>query len=273
MHQPWASLLVWGIKRIEGRGWSSPHRGRLWIASTAKQPTQEEIEVSERWLATGCAALLQQMLGTQSACHRKLDSSPTLPLPPLMLSLAQEMEAFYREVHAPDALEFPPAYPTGVLLGCVEVVDVVPAEVVEAWEGLPGGIQAEVGSPHCFLCQQAQRLVVPQQMRGSMKIYELEKKVGRWVGGRVSWNCDGCTHYCPTPTNPAQQNAPCSDPPPPPPHTHTPLLTHPSPPLVASAGAPSRAAGPAPRSQQPGAAVGRVWAAAVAARRLAAFEK
>jgi hypothetical protein len=37
MHQPWASLLVLGIKRFEGRGWSTLHRGRLWIASTAQE--------------------------------------------------------------------------------------------------------------------------------------------------------------------------------------------------------------------------------------------
>jgi hypothetical protein len=27
MHQPWASLLVYGIKRIEGRSWTTPIRG------------------------------------------------------------------------------------------------------------------------------------------------------------------------------------------------------------------------------------------------------
>lgn len=31
MHQPWASLLVHGIKRVEGRGWNTDFRGRLWI--------------------------------------------------------------------------------------------------------------------------------------------------------------------------------------------------------------------------------------------------
>ena len=36
MHQPWASLLVYGIKMHEGRVWYSPHRGRLWIAAAAK---------------------------------------------------------------------------------------------------------------------------------------------------------------------------------------------------------------------------------------------
>ena len=39
MHQPWASLLVAGIKRVEGRGWPTRHRGRLWIASTYPNPT------------------------------------------------------------------------------------------------------------------------------------------------------------------------------------------------------------------------------------------
>ena len=42
LHQPWASLVVLGIKRFEGRGWYTPYRGRLWIASTAHQSTDEE---------------------------------------------------------------------------------------------------------------------------------------------------------------------------------------------------------------------------------------
>ncbi|XP_062405736.1 activating signal cointegrator 1 [Sardina pilchardus] len=43
MHQPWATLLVKGIKRVEGRSWYSSHRGRLWIASAAKRPTPQEV--------------------------------------------------------------------------------------------------------------------------------------------------------------------------------------------------------------------------------------
>lgn len=43
--QPWAGLLVYGLKRVEGRGWPTSHRGRLWIHSTAQQPSQQDIEV------------------------------------------------------------------------------------------------------------------------------------------------------------------------------------------------------------------------------------
>jgi len=44
MHQPWASLLVLGIKLHEGRTWYSNHRGRLWIHAASKQPTKEETD-------------------------------------------------------------------------------------------------------------------------------------------------------------------------------------------------------------------------------------
>lgn len=168
---------MYGIKRIEGRGWSTDHRGRLWIAATAKPPLPQEIE---------------------------------------------ELESFFRTVHAldggqPGALAFPPAYPTGVLVGCVDVVDCLQAsrlpalptrvqatrasahssatasqlpwltlrpmplteqaERAQAWEGLPDSLRAEVGSPFCFLCQNAQRLVVLHPMRGQPKLFRLDGKV------------------------------------------------------------------------------------------------
>lgn len=47
MHQPYASLLVRGIKTTEGRTWYTSHRGRLWIAAAAKDPSKEEIETIE----------------------------------------------------------------------------------------------------------------------------------------------------------------------------------------------------------------------------------
>ncbi|XP_055610120.1 activating signal cointegrator 1 [Uranotaenia lowii] len=47
MHQPWASLLITGIKRHEGRTWYSSHRGRLWIAAAAKPVNIEAIKQME----------------------------------------------------------------------------------------------------------------------------------------------------------------------------------------------------------------------------------
>lgn len=47
MHQPWASLLVYGIKRIEGRSWQSPIRGRLWIHAAGKVPDDATIKAME----------------------------------------------------------------------------------------------------------------------------------------------------------------------------------------------------------------------------------
>jgi len=47
MHQPWASLLVHGIKRVEGRSWPSPIRGRLWIHAASKVPDEATIKAME----------------------------------------------------------------------------------------------------------------------------------------------------------------------------------------------------------------------------------
>ncbi|ESQ47426.1 hypothetical protein EUTSA_v10027851mg [Eutrema salsugineum] len=49
MHQPWASLLVHGIKRIEGRSWAAPIRGRLWIHAASKVPDEATIKAMEEF--------------------------------------------------------------------------------------------------------------------------------------------------------------------------------------------------------------------------------
>lgn len=44
MQQPYASLLVAGIKRFEGRNWFSTFKGRLWIYAAQRKATLEEIK-------------------------------------------------------------------------------------------------------------------------------------------------------------------------------------------------------------------------------------
>jgi len=47
MYQPWASLLIYGFKRFEGRLWDTDYRGPLWIHAGAKEPTPELIKSIE----------------------------------------------------------------------------------------------------------------------------------------------------------------------------------------------------------------------------------
>lgn len=47
MRQPYASLLVAGIKKFEGRSWYSGFKGRLWIYAAQKPPTVSDIKVVE----------------------------------------------------------------------------------------------------------------------------------------------------------------------------------------------------------------------------------
>jgi hypothetical protein len=88
MHQPWASLLIEGFKRFEGREWDSDFRGVLWIHATSKKPDQDLIDSVEN----ECRQLYCKD-GKSSLKHN-----------------------------------FPQKYPTSCLLGCVDVVDVVKRE-------------------------------------------------------------------------------------------------------------------------------------------------
>lgn len=49
MHQPWASLLVTGVKKHEGRTWETSHRGRMWIHAAAHQPSDDDIRDTENF--------------------------------------------------------------------------------------------------------------------------------------------------------------------------------------------------------------------------------
>ncbi|XP_041034583.1 activating signal cointegrator 1 [Carcharodon carcharias] len=126
MHQPWASLLVSGIKRAEGRTWYTSHRGRLWIAAAAKRPSPQEIT---------------------------------------------EIEGTYRAMYGRD-IEFPKDYPTGCLLGCVDVTDCVSQEQYREQF-----TDQECGSPFVFICTNPQELLVKFPIKGRHKIWKLDSKI------------------------------------------------------------------------------------------------
>jgi len=129
MHQPWASLLIHGIKKLEGRSWYSAHRGRLWIASTAKEADNESI---------------------------------------------QHLEQHYKNTYPNEDLDFPQDYPSGALLGCVNVVDV--AENEEYFKNHPSDPE-ESDSPYLFVCDNPQQLKFKFSMKGKHKIYKLEPHI------------------------------------------------------------------------------------------------
>ncbi|XP_014472174.1 PREDICTED: activating signal cointegrator 1 isoform X2 [Dinoponera quadriceps] len=123
LHQPYASLLVAGIKTHEGRTWYSSHRGRLWIASTVKVPSTEEID---------------------------------------------NVQFGYKN------LKFPETYPTGFLLGCVTVTNVLSQEEYKKLY-----LESESDSPYVFICENAYMLPIPFPIKGKHKIYKLDKQLHR----------------------------------------------------------------------------------------------
>ncbi len=91
LHQPWASLIVAGFKRAEGRGWNSDgknkhfNRGRLWIHAAMKDVEDETVSQMEDYY--------KNLYGNY----------PKLPLFPSESGLG---------------------YPSGCILGCVDLVSI-----------------------------------------------------------------------------------------------------------------------------------------------------
>ncbi|CAH0713138.1 unnamed protein product, partial [Brenthis ino] len=127
MHQPWASLLVEGIKMHEGRTWYTGHRGRLWVAATVKPPDQ---------------------------------------------TVVRALENQYRVLYPEKQFKFPSFYPTGCLLGCVNVDDCLPQE--EYAKIYPEG---ESDSPYVFICSNPVSLRLRFPVKGQHKIYTLDRTI------------------------------------------------------------------------------------------------
>lgn len=130
VHQPYASLIVAGIKKHEGRAWFTTYRGRLWIHAAGKQPTQDDIS---------------------------------------------EVVEIYHRISEGDARPrsaFPATYPTGCLLGCINLVECMPQDTYR--EQYPCG---ECFSPFVFICEEPQELKVKFPMKGSHKIFKLESRL------------------------------------------------------------------------------------------------
>jgi hypothetical protein len=108
MHQPWASLLVHGFKRFEGREWNNKYRGPLWIHATQKKPTQEEIDFLE-----------------------------------------DAYTQFYKKTVGDDLPAFPERYLTGVVVGRVDLIDVLSLE--EYKDTIPKPLQEETDSSFQFV--------------------------------------------------------------------------------------------------------------------------
>jgi len=87
---------------------------------------------------------------------------------------------FYTNIYenAPDKPSFPDKYPTGVLLGRIELIDVLSGE--EYNEITPENVREDNESKFRFIIKNPMKLLVPIRMIGGKKIYNLEFQL--WEG-------------------------------------------------------------------------------------------
>lgn len=135
MHQPWATLLVHGFKRAEGRAWKHEHRGRLWIHAAAKPVDAGQIE----WLEDQ---------------YRDLYENRGIPIPKMPSEFG--------------------GYPTSALLGCVDMEACwSKEEYAGVLESTPSMPPEDNDCDFIFWCLRPRRLIVPLKMGGDNKIWRL----------------------------------------------------------------------------------------------------
>jgi len=138
--QPLASMLAHGIQRIEGRGWATAFRGRLWIHAGSKVVSQEDIA---RW------EILYREIHAQ-------DGNPNLQLPESYPTSALVGMVEVVDVIGADAFDAWPNVPRGLRR-----------------EGRAHG------SGFLFLVERHQRLPVPLKMSGQHKLWRVDRQTAQ----------------------------------------------------------------------------------------------
>lgn len=147
MHQPWASLLVHGIKTHEGREWPTNYRGRVWIHAASAPPVD---------------------ISSVEAHYRKFLKKSDVEVS------AHDVSGTDTSLCTKEEKNFPLFYPTKVLLGYVFLVDCLDRENYES-AYLPEERQEE--STYSFICTGATALLFPLPMMGNHKFFSLDHKV------------------------------------------------------------------------------------------------
>ena len=141
MWQPWASLLIYGVKRVEGRPWLTNHRGRMWIHASGNATENLEQNIKD--------------------------------------TVQHYQQNVYKEF---DNVCYPKTYPTSVIVGCVDVVDVLTRDQFQAYTEKDLRMRNESSSEACFICVNPQRLLVPYspgttKMKGNGMLWTIPKKI------------------------------------------------------------------------------------------------
>ena len=162
MHQPWASLLVEGIKRAEGRDWPWPRAlfaGGVEIASSSGKSARRGVS------GAGSGEIPARVELWIHAAAEKPDAEKI-----------RSVEVQYQRVYALEnkegELRFPQNYPCSCLIGCVTVEACVPQTLFQRLD-LPTSIHSESSSPFVFLCSRPRHLIMPLPMSGQHKVWKL----------------------------------------------------------------------------------------------------
>ena len=157
VHQPWASLLIAGIKTVEGREWPTAHRVRSQAKKIYDRTFFSEIDClwlqGRLWIAS-----------TVQACDP---------------SEAEEMRQDYDDRVSrgeQEELPWPEHFPSSMLLGCIEVTDCIDQDEYRERCQKRELVDEGNGSSYLFVVEEPTQLLVPLRVSGQHKIWKMPAK-------------------------------------------------------------------------------------------------
>lgn len=156
LHQPWASLVACGYKRIETRSWSTRHRGPLAIHATRQPPREGVVPGEIRW----------------SDVAQRIDGSGWLYAFPEPWTEEAQAEAGAYDC-AGDLCEMP--LPLGAVVAVCQLADVAPVDTEVGWWSRAVIERRCVGDD-----DPCETLMLPRDQRA----------VGDFSPGRFAWHLD-----------------------------------------------------------------------------------
>ncbi|XP_067125576.1 activating signal cointegrator 1-like, partial [Centruroides vittatus] len=152
----------------------NPWLRKMRIQDTELQKMSDEgmcLSVQQPWASFLISGIKQHEGRTWYTSHRGrlwIHAGAKVPTQQEILQL----ENSTRIIKGASYIKFPEQYPTGCLLGCVDVIDCLPQEEYQLQ--YPNG---ESGSPYVLICENPQELIIKFPMKGKLKIFKLDKKL------------------------------------------------------------------------------------------------
>ncbi|MHB1773386.1 MAG: ASCH domain-containing protein [Acidimicrobiales bacterium] len=188
LHQPWASLIAIGVKKVETRHWTTSYRGPLAIHAAATTSGLDGLKVARYgWVGAYCTGRVSDEVSHVAGCDCDEDEET---VGERCMSNSTHEHALLREEGA-YGFSVAAKLPLGAVVATCDLVDVVPIADVDFAPRLPH-VQPSRHADTLLLCRPTTSYYGGGGVSGTFDSWESEditdqRAYGDFTPGRFAW--------------------------------------------------------------------------------------